>query len=64
MLGGTVVIEQVFDWPGLGQYLLEGILARNFPAVQGAIIVITIFVILVSLLVDALYTLIDPRVDL
>lgn len=64
MLGGTVVIEEVFSWPGLGKYLLDGILARDFPAVQGAIVVITMFIILMSLLVDALYTLIDPRVEL
>jgi peptide/nickel transport system permease protein len=64
LLGGTVVIEQVFSWPGLGKYTLDRILARDFPAIEGAIVMITLFVALMALLVDALYSLIDPRVEL
>jgi peptide/nickel transport system permease protein len=64
LLGGTVVIETVFAWPGLGKYVLDRILARDFPAIEGAIVVITLFVVLMALLVDALYTVIDPRVEL
>jgi peptide/nickel transport system permease protein len=64
MLGGTVVVEQVFSWPGLGKYTLDRILARDYPAIEGAIVMITLFVVLISLVVDALYSLIDPRVEL
>jgi peptide/nickel transport system permease protein len=64
LLGGTVVIEEVFSWPGLGKYTLDRILARDFPAIEGAIVMITLFVVLISLLVDATYSLIDPRVEL
>jgi peptide/nickel transport system permease protein len=64
LMGGTVVIETVFSWPGLGKYVLDRILARDFPAIEGAIVIITLFVVLMALLVDALYTVIDPRVEL
>jgi peptide/nickel transport system permease protein len=64
LLGGTVVIEQVFSWPGLGKYTLDRILARDYPAIEGAIVMITLFVVLISLVVDSLYSLIDSRVEL
>jgi peptide/nickel transport system permease protein len=62
LLGGAVIIEQVFSLPGIGRYALEGINLRDYPVVQGAILVIAASFVLVNLLVDVIYALIDPRV--
>jgi peptide/nickel transport system permease protein len=62
LLGGTVIIEQVFSIPGIGRFALEGINLRDYPVVQGAVLVISAAFVFVNLLVDVLYALIDPRV--
>ena len=62
LLGGTVLTETVFSWPGIGRLLVESILARDYPVIQGAILVFALLFILVNLIVDLLYGLIDPRV--
>jgi peptide/nickel transport system permease protein len=62
LLGGTVIIEQVFSIPGIGRFALEGINLRDYPVVQGAVLVIAGAFVFVNLLVDILYALIDPRV--
>jgi peptide/nickel transport system permease protein len=62
LLGGTVIIEQVFSIPGVGRFALEGINLRDYPVVQGAVLVISGAFVFVNLLVDVLYALIDPRV--
>lgn len=62
LLGGTVVIESVFVLPGLGSMLLQGIERRDFPLVQGGAVVIVGLILLINLLVDLTYRLIDPRV--
>jgi peptide/nickel transport system permease protein len=62
LLGGAVIIEQVFSIPGLGRFALEGINLRDYPVVQGAVLVIAGAFVLVNLLVDTVYALIDPRV--
>ncbi len=62
LLGGTVIIESVFVLPGLGSMLLQAITRRDLLLVQGAAFVITGFILLVNLLVDLAYPLIDPRV--
>lgn len=62
LLGGAVIIEQVFSLPGVGRYALEGINLRDYPVVQGAVLLIATAFVLVNLLVDVLYALIDPRV--
>jgi peptide/nickel transport system permease protein len=61
LLGGAVVTERVFSWPGVGRLLLDGILRRDYPVVQGTIIVVAFIYVLINLLVDLLYPLIDPR---
>lgn len=61
LLGGAVVTESVFSLPGIGKMMIDGILNRDMPVVQGAIIMIVGFVVLTNLLVDVLYTVIDPR---
>lgn len=62
LMGGTVVIEQIFSIPGLGQYTLTGISQRDYPVVQGCVLFIAVVYVLINLLVDILYTYIDPRI--
>src|SRR5215468_11236223 len=62
LIGGAIVTEVVFNIPGLGRLLISGILRRDYPVVQGAVLVITGVYVLVNLLVDLTYALIDPRV--
>ncbi len=62
LFGGAVLVEMVFSWPGLGLLMVNGILARDFPVVQGAVLVVATTYVLVNLLVDVLYTVVDPRV--
>jgi peptide/nickel transport system permease protein len=62
LLGGSVIIEQVFSWPGIGSLLVNSISARDLPVVQGCIILIVVIFLLVNFLVDILYTYLDPRI--
>jgi len=64
ILGGTVVIEMVFSWPGLGQLLVEGILTRDYLVVQAAVLFISCLFVFVNFIVDFAYTLLNPRVAL
>ena len=61
-MGGTVVIEQIFSIPGLGQYTLTGINQRDYPVVQGCVLFIAFLYVIINVLVDILYTYIDPRI--
>lgn len=62
LLGGSVIIEKVFSWPGIGSLLVNSISARDLPVVQGCIILIVTMFLLVNFLVDILYTYLDPRI--
>ncbi len=62
LLGGAIITEKVFARPGLGTLLLEGINERNYPLVQGTVLVIAVGYVTVNLLVDLAYGLADPRV--
>lgn len=62
LLGGAVLTETVFAWPGIGRLLVGAILARDYPVVQGAALVIAAMFILVNLVVDIIYTYLDPRI--
>lgn len=62
LLGGAVLTETVFGWPGLGQLLVESIFARDYPMVQGIVLVFSGLFILTNFLVDLSYVLIDPRI--
>ncbi|WP_443348595.1 ABC transporter permease [Arthrobacter rhombi] len=64
LVGGSLVIEKVFAIPGLGSMMIESIFARDFPSVQAVALFVAIFVVLVGVLTDVIYTLLDPRVDL
>jgi peptide/nickel transport system permease protein len=62
MLGGTVVIETVFNIPGMGRLVVQSVTRRDFPIVQGAVLVVATIEVLVMLLLDVLYVYIDPRI--
>jgi peptide/nickel transport system permease protein len=62
LLGGTVLIEYVFNWPGLSGLLVSAVNARDYPEVVGIVLVISILFVLLNLLVDLLYAVLDPRV--
>ena len=62
LLGGAVLTEQTFNWPGIGQKLVHYINNRDYGAVQGIVTFFAIAVVLISLLVDIVNALIDPRV--
>ncbi len=63
LLGGSVVTETVFSWPGVGRLIVSAIFARDFPLVQGAVLVVATAVVLVNFLVDSLYGVLDPRIS-
>lgn len=62
VVGGTVVLERVFSIPGMGNFLLSSINSRDYPVVQAIVLVIALIVVVSSLIVDLLYTVIDPRI--
>ncbi|MBN9063744.1 MAG: peptide ABC transporter permease [Rhizobiales bacterium 65-9] len=62
-IGGAVVTEAVFTYPGLGRLLIQAISTRDYPLIQGCILVILVIYVLINVLVDALYAVIDPRVE-
>ena len=64
LLGGTVVIETIFAWPGIGRAIFEAIVARDFPLIQAGVLVLGTIVVMVNLLVDLMYRALNPRVRL
>ncbi len=64
LLAGTIVTETIFSWPGIGRLTVQAISARDYPLLQGCILVISLSYVLVNLLTDVLYSVIDPRVRL
>ena len=62
LLGGTVLVEYVFNWPGLSGYLVGAVEQRDYPEVVGIVLVISVALVVLNLLVDLLYAVIDPRV--
>ncbi len=61
-MNGSVVVEQVFAWPGIGTVAVQSVVSRDFPVVQGVVIVFGAFFILINFFVDVLYAVIDPRI--
>ena len=59
---GSVVIETVFAWPGLGQLAFQAMLSRDYPLIQGTVLLVAVFVLGANLLVDVLYAYVDPRI--
>jgi peptide/nickel transport system permease protein len=64
LLGGTVVVETIFAWPGIGRAIFEAIVSRDFPLIQAGVLVLATFAVLINLLVDLMYRLLNPRVRL
>ncbi|MCU1580949.1 MAG: transporter permease [Microbacteriaceae bacterium] len=64
LVGGSLVIEKVFALPGLGSIMINAIFTRDFPTVQGVTLFVALFVVVVGILTDVVYTMLDPRVDL
>jgi len=62
LLGGAVMTESVFAWPGIGRLMVDSIIARDYPVVQGAVLVVAVGFILINLLVDVLYAYINPTI--
>lgn len=64
LIGGTIVVEKVFALPGLGDYMVTAIFNRDFPTVQGITLVIALMVVVISVVTDVIYALLDPRVNI
>ena len=64
LLGGSTIVETVFTWPGVASLLLEGIYSRDYPIVQGAVLIIALTYVTINLVVDILYKWLDPRIQL
>ncbi len=62
LLGGAIFTETVFAWPGVGTLMIQGILARDFPLVQGCVLVIALVFVFFNLAADLLYAVLDPRI--
>ncbi|SHF34431.1 peptide/nickel transport system permease protein [Desulforamulus putei DSM 12395] len=62
LLGGAVLTETVFSWPGIGSFIVNAILAGDFPVVQGGVIMVATIFVVVNLIVDILYAYLDPRI--
>ena len=62
MLGGAVVIETVFNVPGIGRLIVQSVTRRDLPVVQGAVMMVATVEVLVMLIIDVLYVYVDPRV--
>jgi len=62
LLSGAVIVEELFALPGLGRYALQGILGRDYPVAQGAVIAAALMFVLANLAVDVTYAFLDPRI--
>jgi len=63
LLGGSIIIETIFAWPGVGKLLIDGIASRDYPLIQSYVLFMGTFFILVNLVVDLLYLWLDPRIS-
>ncbi|EHQ91109.1 ABC-type dipeptide/oligopeptide/nickel transport system, permease component [Desulfosporosinus youngiae DSM 17734] len=64
LLGGTVIVETIFAWPGMGHYLVDSIFGRDYAVVQGYVLLMALIFVVINLLVDISYAFIDPRMRL
>jgi peptide/nickel transport system permease protein len=64
LLGGNMIVETVFGWPGLGRMVVGAIFDRDFPLVQGAVMVYAFTFVMANLIVDVLYVYLNPKIDL
>ena len=64
LLGGSVVVETVFAWPGVGWLMIQAVESRDLPIIRAAVLILSLFIVLINLGVDVLYTILDPRIKL
>ena len=62
LLAGAILTETIFSWPGIGKWMVDSISQRDYPVVQGGLLLIALIVMMVNLIVDLLYGLINPRI--
>ena len=62
LMGGAVLVETIFTWPGLGRLIVSSISGRDYPMVQGGVLLFAFSFVLVNLLIDVIYTYLDPRI--
>jgi len=63
LLGGAVLTETVFSWPGVGRLMVDSILARDYPVVQGSVLMLALLLVIINLVVDLIYALLDPQIQ-
>jgi len=63
LIGGSIIIEQIFTWPGMGRLFFESIRERDYPTIMGLTLMFSVLTLLGQLLADLLYCLVDPRVS-
>ena len=63
LLGGAILTETIFSWPGIGRWIYAGILDRDYPVVQGGVVFVAVVFVLINLLVDLSYAVLDPRIQ-
>ena len=64
LLGGAAIVETIFAWPGVGRFVVESIYSRDYPIIQGFVLLAGLTFVLVNLATDLLYAVIDPRIRL
>ncbi|NNJ77038.1 MAG: ABC transporter permease subunit, partial [Anderseniella sp.] len=62
LLAGAILTETIFSWPGIGKWMVDSIFRRDYPSVQGGLLMIAVIVMTVNLIVDLLYGLVNPRI--
>jgi peptide/nickel transport system permease protein len=62
LMGGAIIVETVFNWPGLGRLMVEALTARDFPVIQAGSLILAVFMVTLNLIVDLLFGVIDPRI--
>lgn len=63
LLGGAIIIETVFAWPGIGRLVVNAVFQRDFPVIQGVVLISAVLFVVVNLIVDLLYSVLDPRIS-
>jgi peptide/nickel transport system permease protein len=63
MIAGSVIVESIFSWPGLGKYIIEAINRRDYPVIQGYVVFTAFLFVSIHMIVDGIYVLLDPRLD-
>jgi dipeptide transport system permease protein len=62
LVAGAILTETIFSWPGIGKWMVDSIFRRDYPSVQGGLLLIAVMVMVVNLIVDVLYGVINPRI--